>query len=189
MQVNDVNGIFNQAKDHMNKTVDLLKDTFSKMRTGRASPGLIEHLMVNYYDNDVPLSQVASITASDARTLTVSPWETNLIPVIEKAIRNSDLGLNPATSGNAIRVPMPALTEERRKEIVKLAKHEAENARVALRNIRRDANQHLKNLVKDKVISEDDDRRGQDRIQKLTDEYNVSIEKLVEAKEKDLMEV
>jgi ribosome recycling factor len=183
------NDIIKTTEQRMVKAVEALKAEFSKLRTGRANSGLLDHLMVPYYGSNMPLNQVANITVSDARTLTVSPWEKNLVSAIEKAIREADLGLNPATTGDLIRVPVPALTEDRRKQMTKLVKGEAENAKVAVRNIRRDANTHIKDLLKDKKINEDDERRAEEQVQKLTDKIVAEIDKLLAAKEADLMEV
>lgn len=177
------------TENRMKKSIDALHQEFSKMRTGRAHPSLLDHIKVSYYGTDTPLGQVATITATDARTLTIRPWEKKSIPLIEKAIMTSDLGLNPVTSGDELRVPLPPMTEERRKELVKHVKAEAENARVAIRNIRRDANQSLAQDLKNKQISEDDERRGQDRIQKLTDKYIAEVDKVTAEKEKDVMSV
>jgi ribosome recycling factor len=177
------------AEQKMQKTVEALKADLGKVRTGRAHTGLLDHIMVDYYGNPTPINQVANINLLDARTIGVSPWEKRMASAIEKAIRDSDLGLNPATVGDIVRVPMPALTEERRKDLIKVVRHEAENARVAVRNIRRDANTHLKDLLKDKKVSEDDERRGQDDIQKLTDRYIAEVDKLLHAKEADLMAI
>lgn len=173
----------------MQKSVEALRHEMGKIRTGRANVGFLDHVVVDYYGNPTPLSQVASVTASDARTLLVTPWEKSMIAVVEKAILTSDLGLNPATAGNAIRVPLPALTEERRKEMIKIVRHEAEQGRVSIRNIRRDANQQLKDWVKEKHISEDDERRTSEWIQKTTDKYIADIEVILNEKEKDLMEI
>jgi len=177
------------AESRMQKSVESLRDDLSKIRTGRAHPSLLEHVTVEYYGSHLPLNQVASITAEDARTLAVSPWDKSLVKAVEKAIMNSDLGLNPASAGTVIRVPLPALTEERRRDLVKVVKNEGEGARVAIRNIRRDANQHLKNQVKAKEITEDDERREQERIQQLTDRYINQVDQLLEHKENELMEV
>jgi ribosome recycling factor len=177
------------AESRMQKSVESLRDDLSKIRTGRAHPSLLEHVTVEYYGSQLPLNQVASITAEDARTLAVSPWDKSLVKAVEKAIMNSDLGLNPASAGTVIRVPLPALTEERRRDLVKVVKNEGEGARVAIRNIRRDANQHLKNQVKAKEITEDDERREQERIQQLTDRYITQVDQLLEHKENELMEV
>ncbi len=177
------------AESRMSKSIDSLKDEMAKVRTGRAHPSLLDHVNVESYGSMVPLSQVANIGIEDSRTLTITPWERTMVQVIEKAIMTSDLGLNPNSAGTVIRVPMPALTEERRKDLVKVVKGEAENSRVAIRNIRRDANSSLKTLQKDKDISEDDERRGQDEIQKLTDQYIKSIDEILANKEHDLMEI
>jgi ribosome recycling factor len=181
--------IRNDAETQMQKRLEILRSELVKIRTGRANPSLLEHILVPYYGNDTPLNQVASITVSDARTLSISPWEKNLIPAIEKAIMQSGLGLNPASVGNVIRVPMPILTEERRKEMIKLVRQMAEDARVSIRNIRRDANAKIKTLSKDKKISEDEERRGETDIQKLTDRYINDIDQLLSKKETDLMEI
>ena len=181
--------ITQESQQRMQKAIDALKNELSKLRSGRAHPSLIEHILVDYYGTPTPLNRVANISTEDARTLQVSPWEKNMVKPIEKAIMTADLGLNPATTGTLIRVPLPPLTEERRKELVKIARHEAENTRVSIRNIRRDANNHIKELLKDKAISEDDERRGEDAIQKLTDKLVVEVDGLVTAKEKDLLEV
>lgn len=177
------------AGERMIKSIDALKNELAKIRTGRAHSSLLDHITVDYYGSQVPLSQVANINVMDARTLSVTPWEKPMVAVVEKAIMNSDLGLNPATQGTVIRVPMPALTEERRKDLIKVVRHEAENARVAVRNIRRDANSDLKALLKDKAISEDEDRRAQDAIQKLTDKHVALIDQVLEKKEADMMEM
>jgi len=177
------------AEQKMQKSVEALKHDLGKVRTGRAHTGLLDHLQVDYYGTPMPVAQCANITLADARTITVQPWEKKMIPVIEKAIRDSDLGLNPATSGDVIRVPMPALTEERRKELIKVVRHEAEDARIAVRNIRRDANDHLKKLLKDHAVAEDDERHAQVDVQKLTDRYIAEIDKVLAAKEVDLMAV
>ena len=177
------------ADQKMHKTLEALKTDLGKVRTGRAHSGLLEHIMVDYYGTPTPLKQLANMSVPDARTIAVTPYEKRMAPVIEKAIRDSDLGLNPSTTGEVVRVPMPPLTAERRKELTKVVKHEAENAKVAVRNVRRDANTHLKELVKDKKISEDDERRGQDEVQKLTDRYIAEIDKVLQAKEADLMAV
>lgn len=177
------------AESKMKKALEALQNELAKLRTGRAHPSLLDHVRVKYYDNEVPLNQVANITVSDARSLMITPWEKSLVPAIEKAIMMADLGLNPATSGSVIRVPMPPLTEERRKEMTKLVRNEAENSRVIIRNLRRDANNTLKEWLKKKEISEDDERRAQDAIQKLTDKYIVDVDKMAAAKEKELMEV
>ena len=185
----NVNDIKKQATDKMAKSIDTLKHDLQKVRTGRAHTGLIDHLKVDYYGSDVPINQVASISLSDARTIAIQPFEKKMIQVVEKAIRDSDLGVNPATSGDVIRVPMPALTEERRKELAKIVKHEGENAKVAVRNIRRDAIAHLKALLKEGDVSEDDEKRAQDEVQKMTDKSVVEIDRMVAEKEKELMAV
>jgi ribosome recycling factor len=184
-----INDIKNGAQARMTKTLETLKNDLNKMRTGRAHSGLLEHVRVTYYGNEVPLSQVSNIHAENARTLTVTPWEESMVAVIEKAIRTSDLGLNPATAGKVIRVPLPPLTEERRKDLIKVVRDEAEQARVAIRNVRRDANNDLKNLLKDKSISEDEERRAQAEVQKLTDKFIGDIDHMLTAKEAELMEV
>jgi ribosome recycling factor len=183
-----IDDIKKDANQRMDKSVVSLSQTFKKLRTGRAHTGLLEHLMAEYYGSDVPFNQVANIAVEDARTLTVTPWEQQMIPVIEKAILNSDLGLTPNTAGNVIRVPLPALTEERRKNLAKLVKQDAENGRVAIRNIRRDSLQDLKEMLKEKEISEDDERRGQHEIQALTDQHIAEIEKISDEKQKEIME-
>jgi len=175
--------------ERMKKSIEALKQEFAKIRTGRAHPSLLEHVSVSYYGNPVPLSQTANITVEDARTLAITPWERNMIGPIEKAIMTSDLGLNPTTNGPVIRVPLPALTEQRRKDLIKVVRAEAENGRVAIRNIRRDANTELKNAQKDKLISEDEVKRGEEQIQKTTDLYIKEVETLLEAKEADLMSI
>jgi len=177
------------ADQKMQKSIETFKANLAKIRTGRASPGILEHIMVDYYGNPTPISQVANLGLSDARTINVTPWEKNMVAVVEKAIRDSDLGLNPATQGAVIRVPMPPLTEERRKELTKVVKSEGEETKIAIRNLRRDANEHLKRLVKDKEISEDEERRAQDEIQKLTDRYVADVDKLVLEKDKEIMTV
>jgi ribosome recycling factor len=177
------------AEQKMKKTVETLKADLAKVRTGRAHPGILDHIVVDYYGTPTPIAQVANVTLLDARTLGVSPWEKKMASVIEKAIRDSDLGLNPATVGETVRVPMPALTEERRRELTKVVRHEGENARVAVRNVRRDANHHLKELLKQKKVAEDEERRAQDDVQKLTDRHIAEIDKLLQQKEADLMAV
>ncbi len=177
------------ADQKMGKTIENLKLNLSKVRTGRAHTGLMDHIQVDYYGNLTPLNQVANVTLIDSRTIGVQPWEKNMVAVVEKAIRESDLGLNPATSGDLIRVPMPALTEERRRELTKVIKNEGEETKIAVRNIRRDANEALKKMVKEKLISEDDERRAQDDTQKLTDRYIAEIDKLLTQKESEIMTV
>ncbi len=184
-----IDDIQKDAKSRMSKSVESLVHELAKLRTGRAHPSLLDHVMVSYYGSDVPLSQVSNINVEDARTLTITPWEQNMVAPVEKAIMHSDLGLNPNTAGNVIRVPMPPLTEERRKDMIRIVRQEGENARVAVRNIRRDANHHLKDLVKEKLVSEDDERRAEEQIQKLTDQHIKEVDELLEKKEADLMEV
>ncbi|MFM8333186.1 MAG: ribosome recycling factor [Candidatus Methylumidiphilus sp.] len=179
--------IHKRASERMKKSIESLKHEFAKIRTGRAHPSLLEQVHVSYYGNEVPLSQVANVTAEDSRTLAITPWERNMIPVIEKAIMASGLGLNPNTTGPVIRVPLPALTEQRRKDLAKVARGEAENGRVAVRNIRRDANTELKAALKDKQISEDEEKRGAEQVQKLTDQFIKEIDGLLEVKEADLL--
>ena len=177
------------AEQKMQRSIDAFKNDLSKIRTGRAHTGLLDHIQCDYYGSPVPISQVANLTLIDARTIGVQPWEKKMVQVVEKAIRESDLGLNPATQGDVIRVPMPALTEERRRELTKVVKSEGETAKVAVRNLRRDANEQLKKLVKDKEISEDDERRAGDDVQKLTDKFVAEIDKLVATKEAEIMTV
>ncbi len=177
------------AEQKMMKSVETLKHDLGKVRTGRAHTGLLDHIQVDYYGTPMPIAQCANLTLADARTIGVQPWEKKMIPVIEKAIRDSDLGLNPVTSGDLIRVPMPALTEERRRDLIKVVRHEAENARIAVRNIRRDANEHLKKLLKDHAVAEDEERHAQTDVQKLTDRFIADIDKLLATKETDLMAV
>ncbi|WP_454456447.1 ribosome recycling factor [Thauera phenylacetica] len=173
----------------MQKSVEALKTDLAKVRTGRAHTGLLDHVMVEYYGSMVPVNQVANITLIDARTIGVQTWEKPMLGKVERAIRDSDLGLNPANMGELLRVPMPALTEERRRDLTKVVRHEGETAKVAIRNLRRDANQQLKDAVKDKEISEDDERRGEDEVQKLTDRYVAEIDKLLAQKEQELMQI
>ena len=184
-----IEDIRKDATTRMKKSVDALGQELAKVRTGRAHPSLLDHIMVSYYGSDVPLNQVSNINVEDARTLAITVWEKNMVQPVEKAIMHSDLGLNPNTAGTVIRVPLPPLTEERRKDLIRVVRHEAEQARVAVRNIRRDANGDLKSLMKDKDISEDDERRGEELVQKLTDEYVKRIDELLAEKEKDLMSI
>ncbi len=177
------------TEQKMQKSLEALKTDLGKVRTGRAHTGLLDHVMVDYYGNPTPVNQVANITLVDARTIGVQPYERNMVGPVEKAIRDSDLGLNPASQGELIRVPMPMLTEERRRDLIKVVKAEGENAKIAVRNIRRDANNHLKEALKKKEIAEDEERRTQDEIQKLTDRYVAEIDKALVAKEADLMAV
>ncbi|ARU27353.1 ribosome recycling factor [Cellvibrio sp. PSBB006] len=184
-----INDIKKDAEDRMKKAVDALVTNFSRIRTGRAHPSLLDGIMVSYYGTDTPLSQVANINVEDARTLSINPWERNLVPDIEKAIMKSNLGLNPSTNNGLIRIPLPMLTEETRKNFIKQARAEAENGRVAVRNVRRDVLSSVKALLKDKAISEDDDHRAQDDIQKITDKYIAEVDKALAAKEADLMAI
>jgi len=184
-----INEITSDSRERMEKSLVALTSAFSKIRTGRAHPAILDSVSVDYYGTMTPLKQVANIGVEDARTLTVSPWEKNMVPAIEKAIMTSDLGLNPSTTGGLIRVPMPMLTEETRKQFIKQARAEAESGRVSIRNIRRDANGDFKDLLKEKEISEDDLRRAEEAIQKLTDEFVAKVAKMLEAKEADLMEI
>ncbi len=184
-----IEDIAKDAAARMKKSVQALEGELLKLRTGRAHPSLLDHVTVEYYGSQVPINQVATVTASDPRMLTVTPYEKNLVAVIEKAIMTSDLGLNPSSAGTVIRVPMPMLTEERRRDLVKVVRQEGEQAKVAIRNVRRDANGDLKTLVKEKEISEDDQKRGEDEIQKLTDKYTAEVDAALDSKERDLMAV
>ncbi|TNF37930.1 MAG: ribosome recycling factor [Gammaproteobacteria bacterium] len=184
-----IEDIKKDAEARMKKSVESLHTEMAKIRTGRAHPSLLDHVMVDYYGSPTPIKNVANINVEDSRTLVVAPWEKNMVGPIEKAIMNSDLGLNPATAGTIMRVPMPPLTEERRRDLIKVVKHEAENARVAIRNIRRDANGDIKDLLKEKEVSEDEARKGEEAIQKLTDKYIALVEVELEAKEKEMMEI
>ena len=184
-----ISEVKNQADAKMRKSIGALKDELTKIRTGRAHTSLLDHITVEYYGSQVPLSQVANVSVVDSRTLSVTPWEKNMVQVVEKAIMTSDLGLNPATSGNLIRIPLPALTEERRRDLTKVVRNEVEGAKVAIRNIRRDANNDLKKLLMDKEVSEDEERRAQDEVQKLTDKYIAEVDKVLAAKEAELMEI
>lgn len=177
------------AEQKMQKSFEALKISFGKIRTGRAHTGILDHITVDYYGSPVPISQVANVNLADARTISITPWEKNMLGLIEKKVRDSDLGLNPVTVGEMIRVPMPTLTEERRRDLTKIVKQEAEAARVSMRNIRRDANAHLKDMLKEKKIAEDEEHRGQDEIQKLTDHHISEIDKVLQAKEVELMAV
>jgi len=189
IKMSDMSNVLSEAKERMEKSLDVLKTDLQKIRTGRAHPSILEHIEVDYYGSMTPLTQVANVTAIEARTLSVVPWEKTMNAVVEKVIRDSDLGLNPASVGDQIRVPMPALTEERRKDLVKVVRREAEAAKVAIRNIRRDSNGTLKGLLKDKEISEDDERRSQDEVQKITDKFIVEVDAALASKEKDLLDV
>jgi ribosome recycling factor len=177
------------AEQKMKKTVETLKTDLAKIRTGRAHTGILDHVVVDYYGTPTPVPQVGNVTLLDARTIGVTPWDKKMMGAIEKAIRSSDLGLNPSTMGEVVRVPMPALTEERRKDLIKVVRHEGETARVAVRNVRRDAIHHMKDLLKQKKVSEDEERRAQDDMQKLTDRHIADIDKLLQQKEADLMAV
>ncbi|MBZ0071634.1 MAG: ribosome recycling factor [Thiohalobacteraceae bacterium] len=184
-----IDDIIKDAKSRMAKSAETLRHDLTKLRTGRAHTGLLDHITVDYYGSEVPLQQVANVAVEDARTLTVTPWERQMVAVIEKAILKSDLGLNPNTAGTVIRIPLPPLTEERRRDMIRIVRHEAEGAKVAVRNIRRDANNDFKELLKEKEISEDDERRAQEQIQKLTDQFVADIDKITQAKEAELMEI
>jgi ribosome recycling factor len=184
-----IDDVRKSAEQKMQRSIDTLKADLAKVRTGRAHTGLLDHIHVDYYGTSMPLSQVANVTLADPRTIGVQPWEKKMIPVVEKAIRDSDLGLNPATSGELIRVPMPPLTEERRKELIKVVHKEAEAAKIAVRNVRRDANEHLKKLLKDKACSEDEERRAHDDLQKLTDRFVADVDRMLQVKETDLMAI
>lgn len=177
------------AEQKMQKSIEALKNDLAKVRTGRASTGLLDHVHVDYYGTMMPIPQVANVTLVDARTLGVAPFEKKMLAAIDKAIRDSDLGLNPAAQGDMIRVPMPALTEERRKDLAKVVRNEGEDAKIAVRNVRRDANNALKEMLKNKTVSEDDERRAQDEVQKLTDRYVAEIDKMLQAKETELMAI
>ena len=184
-----IEDIKKDARNRMSKSIEAFQVELTKIRTGRAHPSLLNHITVDFYGSEVPIGQAANITVEDARTLAVTPWDKSMVAVIEKAIMKSDLGLNPSSAGTVIRVPMPPLTEERRKDLVKVVRELAENARIAVRNIRRDANGDLKTLAKDKDISEDDDHRGHDLVQQVTDQSTDEIEVLLQTKEKELMEI
>ena len=177
------------VNEKMQKSLDSFKSDLAKIRTGRAHTGLLDHIVVDYYGSMVPINQVAGVNLGDAKTINVQPYEKNMVAKVEKAIRDSDLGLNPATSGDLIRVPMPILTEERRKDLIKVGRTEAESAKVAIRNIRRDANDSLKKSLKEKAISEDDERRSQDDVQKITDKFIAEIDKLLQSKESELLAI
>jgi ribosome recycling factor len=181
--------IMQDARSRMEKTIDSLRQSLSKIRTGRAHPSLLDHLTVEYYGSETPISQVANIGVEDARTLTVTPWEKQMVPAIEKSILKSDLGLNPSTAGTVIRIPMPPLTEETRRELVKVVRHEGETTKVAIRNIRRDANSDFKELLKEKEISEDEERKAMEEVQRLTDRYVGEVDKVLAGKETELMEI
>ncbi len=184
-----IDEILKDAESRMGKSVDSLSKELTKIRTGRAHPSLLDQLSVDYYGAETPINQVANVNVEDSRTLVVTPWEKNMVSAVEKAIMNSDLGLNPATAGTVIRIPMPPLTEERRRDLVRVVKAEAESGRVAIRNIRRDANSDFKDLLKEKEITEDAAREAEDNVQKLTDKYVAKVDEVLAAKEKELMEV
>lgn len=184
-----IDDILKDAKIRMGKSVESLRQDLTKLRTGRAHTSLLDHITVDYYGSEVPLKQVANVSVEDARTLTVTPWEKQMVAVIEKAIIKSDLGLNPNTAGTVMRIPLPPLTEERRKDMIKVVRQEAEGARVAIRNIRRDANNDFKELLKEKEISEDEERKAQEQSQKMTDQFIADIDKILQAKETELMEI
>lgn len=184
-----IGDIQQDASGRMGKSIDALKKSFTKIRTSRAHPSLLDQVVVSYYGADTPLSQVANVAVDDSRTLSVTPWEKSMMQAIEKAIMSSDLGLNPVTNGNIIRVPLPMLTEERRRDLVKLVKAEAENGRVSIRNIRRDANSEIKEALKEKMVSKDDAHAGEEKVQKITDDYIKQVEKLLEEKEADLLSI
>jgi len=184
-----IDEILTDAETRMGKSVDSLRTELTKIRTGRAHPSLLDQIMIDYYGTETPIKQVANVTVEDSRTLAVAPWEKQMVPVVEKAIINSGLGLNPATSGNLIRIPMPPLTEERRRELVKVVKGEGENAKIAIRNIRRDANNDFKELLKEKEISEDQCRQSEDSVQKYTNKFVADVDEVIAVKEKELMEI
>lgn len=183
-----IDDIKKDTTNRMAKSVEALKLEMGKLRTGRAHTSLLDHVMVSYYGSEVPISQVASVVVSDPRTLAVSPWDKKSVPDVEKAILNSDLGLNPVSAGDVIRVPLPPLTEERRKEMIRVVRHEAENTRVAIRNIRRDANHHLKALIKEESLAKDVEHKAEEEVQKLTDKYIAHVDEILKAKEQDLMD-
>ena len=184
-----IDDIHQDADTRMKKSVESVKVDLTRIRTGRATTALLDHVLVDYYGSDVPLNQAATVSVSEARTLSVQAWEKSMVPKIEKAIMESDLGLNPVTAGEIIRIPIPALTEERRREMTKIARQEGENGKIAIRNIRRDAGNHIRELTKEKEIGEDDEKKGLDKIQLLTDKYSTQLDELVKDKEADLMEV
>lgn len=178
-----------EAEMRMRRSIDAFKAEIAKLRTGRAHPAILDHIRIDYYGSEMPINQIANVNATDSRTLSITPWEKNMVPVIEKAILNSDLGLNPTTSGDIIRVPMPALNEERRKELIKVVRNEAESARVSIRNVRRDANTAFKELLKTKQITEDEERRFSDEVQKITNKFVAEVDQLTTAKESDLLSI
>lgn len=184
-----INDLINDCGQRMTKCVGVVKQNFAKLRTGRAHPSLLDHVRVDYYGSDVPLSQASNVTVEDARTISIQPWDKGMVTAIEKAIMKSDLGLNPNTAGGTIRIVMPALTEERRRELIKVVRAEAENGRVAVRNVRRDAKNDIKEMLKEKLISEDDERKAEEQLQKVTDKYVAEIDQLTAAKEKELLAI
>ena len=184
-----IEDVIKDADRRMGKSVDTLNQELAKVRTGRAHPSLLDHVLVDYYGSEVPVGQAATVSVLDARTLSVQPWDKSMVKTIEKAIMNSDLGLNPVTAGEVLRIPLPPLTEERRREMTKVVRAEGENTRVAIRNVRRDANHTLKDMVKYKMISEDDERRGEERIQKITDSHVAQVDEILADKEKEVMEI
>lgn len=184
-----IEDVIKDADRRMGKSVDTLNQELAKVRTGRAHPSLLDHVLVDYYGSEVPVGQAATVSVLNARTLSVQPWDKSMVKTIEKAIMNSDLGLNPVTAGEVLRIPLPPLTEERRREMTKVVRAEGENTRVAIRNVRRDANHTLKDMVKDKMISEDDERRGEERIQKITDSHVAQVDEILADKEKEVMEI
>lgn len=184
-----IEDVIKDAERRMDKSVEALRHELARLRTGRAHPSLLDHVTVDYYGTEVPIGRAATVSVLDARTLSVQPWDRSMVQKIEKAILNSDLGLNPVTAGEVIRIPLPPLTEERRKELIRVVRHEGENARIAVRNVRRDANHMLKDLVKEKEITEDEDRRAEERIQRITDEHIERIDALLAEKEHDLMQI
>jgi ribosome recycling factor len=184
-----MNNVTKEAEARMRKAIDAYKTEIAKLRTGRATPTILDHVRVDYYGSEMPINQVANVTVSDARTLTITPWEKKMVQAIEKAIMNAGLGLNPVTTSDVIRVPMPALNEERRKELIKVLRNEAESARVSIRTARRDANNKYKEMLKDKTITEDDERRMNDEVQKLTDKFVAEVDQITTTKETDLMAI
>ncbi|MFT5111667.1 MAG: ribosome recycling factor [Parasphingorhabdus sp.] len=184
-----IDDIYQDARQRMQKTVEATKTDMARIRTGRASPALLDHVQVDYYGSKVPISQVATVGVADARTLTLNPWEKHMVPALEKAIMESDLGLNPVTAGEVIRIPLPSLTEERRREMTKIVRNEGENGKIAIRNIRRDAIAHVKELTKEKEISQDDEKRALSQIQDITDSFNKSMDEVVGEKEREVMEI
>ncbi|MCL2297597.1 MAG: ribosome recycling factor [Proteobacteria bacterium] len=184
-----ISEIKNTAEHKMKRTIETLVSDLGKVRTGRAHTGIVDHIHVDYYGTQTPITQVANITLADSRTIAVQPWEKKMVPIVERALRDSDLGINPNTQGDVIRLPLPPLTEERRRELAKMVRHEGENAKIAVRNVRRDANDHLKKLLKDHEVAEDEERRAQEEVQKITDKSIAEIDKLIAAKEAELMTI